>query len=101
MNADAILQKIAETPQTEVTALLQKLYAEPIKDSLVAARVRSHQAGQALPARYQSPRRTPNDWSPSPLKRAWTSLSCNPQSRPPPTSPRVPRDLFSPSCASR
>ena len=44
-DADGVLQKIADTPQSEVTSLLQKLYAAPIKDDLVRARVREIKAG--------------------------------------------------------
>jgi IMP dehydrogenase len=42
---DAILQEIAATPQGEVTALLQRLYAAPIRDELVATRVRAIKQG--------------------------------------------------------
>lgn len=40
-DADSVLQTLAQTPQAEVTALLQKVYAAPIKDELVAARVQA------------------------------------------------------------
>ena len=40
-NPDEILDKIASTPDDEVTALLQKIYQEPVKDNLVGERVQS------------------------------------------------------------
>ncbi len=47
-DAETILEEIAATPQAEVTALLQKRYAEPIKEDLVAKRIRTiKQAGVA------------------------------------------------------
>jgi IMP dehydrogenase len=36
---DSVLEKIANTPQQEVTALLQKIYAEPIKENLIGDRI--------------------------------------------------------------
>ena len=38
-NTEEIINEIVTTPQEEVTRLLQKLYTEPIKDDLIAARV--------------------------------------------------------------
>ena len=38
---DIVLDKIANAPQQEVTAILQKIYAEPIKENLVGDRVRA------------------------------------------------------------
>jgi IMP dehydrogenase len=40
-NADEVLEKIAKAPDTEVTALLQKVYKEPIKEKLVGDRVKA------------------------------------------------------------
>jgi IMP dehydrogenase len=40
-NPDEILDKIAKTPDNEVTALLQKIYREPVKDNLVGERVQA------------------------------------------------------------
>jgi hypothetical protein len=57
-DADAVLQKIADTPQAEVTTLLQKLYAAPIKDSLVAARVRAIKQGGVACAASMTPANT-------------------------------------------
>ncbi len=38
-NPRAILDEIINAPQGEVTALMQKIYSEPIKDSLIAQRI--------------------------------------------------------------
>lgn len=38
-DTEEILNEVVTTPQDEVTKLLQKLYTEPIKDNLIAARV--------------------------------------------------------------
>jgi len=35
-NADEILNQIAQTPEKEVTSLLQKIYSEPIKEKLIS-----------------------------------------------------------------
>jgi len=40
-NPDEVLDKIARTSDAEVTALLQKIYREPIKEKLVGDRVRA------------------------------------------------------------
>ncbi len=40
-NADEVLEKIAKAPDAEVTALLQKVYKEPIKEKLVGDRVKA------------------------------------------------------------
>jgi IMP dehydrogenase len=43
---DEILGQIAQTPEKEVTSLLQKIYSEPIKEKLVSQRIESiKQAG--------------------------------------------------------
>ncbi len=57
-DADAILEKISVTPQAEVTALLQKLYAEPIKEELVAKRVRTIKEGGVTCAASLTPANT-------------------------------------------
>ena len=36
---DEVLDRIAEAPQEEVTALLQELYAAPVRDDLIGARI--------------------------------------------------------------
>lgn len=40
-NPDEVLEKIAKAPDDEVTALLQKIYQEPIKENLVGDRVQA------------------------------------------------------------
>jgi len=55
---DAILQKLADTPQSEVTALLQKLYKEPIRDELVAKRVETIKKGGVVCAASVTPANT-------------------------------------------
>jgi IMP dehydrogenase len=45
-NPDEILEQIAQTPETEVTSLLQKIYSQPIKEKLISERIRAiKQAG--------------------------------------------------------
>jgi IMP dehydrogenase len=38
---DGVLEKIANAPQHEVTALLQKIYSEPIKENLIGDRIKA------------------------------------------------------------
>lgn len=38
---DSVLEKIANAPPQEVTALLQKIYMEPIKENLIAERIKA------------------------------------------------------------
>ncbi len=40
-NPDEVLEKIAKTPDDEITALLQKIYQEPVKDNLAGDRVQA------------------------------------------------------------
>jgi len=40
-NPDEILEEIARAPDSEVTALMQKIYTEPIKENLVGERVQT------------------------------------------------------------
>jgi IMP dehydrogenase len=47
-NPDEVLEKIAKASDAEVTALLQKVYKEPIKDNLVGDRVRAVKKGKAI-----------------------------------------------------
>ncbi|MEN8614068.1 GuaB3 family IMP dehydrogenase-related protein [Dehalogenimonas sp. THU2] len=49
-DSEAVLAQIAETPQSEVTALLQKIYTEPIKDDIIAERVRAIKAAGGIAA---------------------------------------------------
>jgi IMP dehydrogenase len=44
----AILQEIISAPQAEVTALLQKVYSQPIKDSLLAKRIQQIKKARAM-----------------------------------------------------
>ena len=39
-NPQEVLQKIVEANKSEITALLQRIYQEPIQEDLIAARVR-------------------------------------------------------------
>ncbi|MFA7178820.1 MAG: IMP dehydrogenase, partial [Dehalococcoidales bacterium] len=55
---DKILDEIAGCPQAEVTALFQKLYQEPIKDELVAERVRQIKSAGAVCAVSVAPANT-------------------------------------------
>jgi len=47
-NPDEILDKIAKASDSEVTAILQKIYKEPIKENLVGDRVRTIKAAGAV-----------------------------------------------------
>ncbi|GAJ02648.1 unnamed protein product, partial [marine sediment metagenome] len=38
-NPDEVLNQIAQTPEKEVTSLLQKIYSEPIKEKLISQRI--------------------------------------------------------------
>jgi len=55
---DAVLRQISETPQAEVTGLLQKLYAAPIKENLVAERVQAIKRGGVTCAVSTTPANT-------------------------------------------
>ena len=55
---DAVLQKLADTPQSEVTALLQKLYREPVREDLVAKRVETIKKGGVVCAASTTPANT-------------------------------------------
>src|SRR2546429_7854868 len=39
-NPDEVLQKIVEADKSEITALLQKIYQEPVQEDLIVARIR-------------------------------------------------------------
>src|ERR1700726_1580369 len=56
-NPREVLQKIVETDQSEVTALLQKIYQEPVQSDLIAARIRQIKDGGALAAVSSIPQR--------------------------------------------
>ena len=44
-NPDEILEQIVQTPETEVTSLLQKIYSQPIKEKLIGKRIRAIKQG--------------------------------------------------------
>jgi IMP dehydrogenase len=56
-NPREVLQKIVETDQSEVTALLQKIYQEPVQPDLIAARIRQIKDGGAIAAVSSIPQR--------------------------------------------
>ncbi len=57
-NAGEILAQIAGTPEEEVTSLMQKVYSEPIKESLVSRRIREIKEGGAICAVSITPANT-------------------------------------------
>ncbi len=54
-DADAILEAIAAAPGAEATALLQRVYQEPIKEHLIARRIQEIKAGGVLAAASVTP----------------------------------------------
>ena len=57
-NPDEILEQIAQTPEAEVTALLQKAYSHPIEENLIGDRVRTIKRGAAICAASVTPANT-------------------------------------------
>jgi IMP dehydrogenase len=57
-NPSEILSQIANAPETEVTALMQKTYAQPIREDLVAQRIKEIKAGGAVCAVSIAPANT-------------------------------------------
>ena len=57
-DADVVLGEIAETPQDQVTPLLQKVYTAPIREDLVARRVQEIKAGGVTCAVAVTPQNT-------------------------------------------
>src|SRR5439155_478729 len=58
-NPHEVLQKIVDASKSEITALLQRIYQEPVQEDLIAARVRQVSAtGHAAGARDGYFRRT-------------------------------------------
>ena len=55
---DAVLQKLADTPQAEVTALLQKVYQEPVREDLVTKRIETIKKGGVVCAASTTPANT-------------------------------------------
>src|SRR5436853_6339699 len=56
-NPQEVLQKIVEADKSEITALLQKIYQEPVQTDWIAARVRQIKDGGALAAVSSIPQR--------------------------------------------
>ena len=56
-NPQEVLQKIVEADKSEITALLQKIYQEPVQEDLIAARVRQIKDGGAIAAVSSIPQR--------------------------------------------
>ncbi len=57
-NPHKVLAEIAQAPQSEVTALLQKIYSEPIKENLIGERVRAIKKEGAICAVSVTPANT-------------------------------------------
>ncbi|NWF77438.1 MAG: GuaB3 family IMP dehydrogenase-related protein [Chloroflexi bacterium] len=57
-NPDEILDQIAQTPEKEVTPLLQKIYSEPIKEKLVSQRIEEIKRAGAVCAASVTPANT-------------------------------------------
>jgi IMP dehydrogenase len=55
---DEILAQIAQTPETEVTSLLQKIYSQPIKEELISKRIRAIKKAGAICAASITPANT-------------------------------------------
>lgn len=55
---DAVLQEIAAAPKTEVTALMQKIYAAPIREDLIGKRIRQIKEAGAVCAVSCTPANT-------------------------------------------
>src|ERR1043165_9619753 len=49
-NPREVLQKVVETDKAEITALLQKIYQEPVQEDLIAARVKRIKDSGAIAA---------------------------------------------------
>jgi IMP dehydrogenase len=56
-NPREVLQKIVEADKSEITALLQKIYQEPVQKDLIAARIRQIKDGAALAVVSSTPQR--------------------------------------------
>jgi len=57
-NPEEILNQIAQTPENEITSLLQKLYSEPIKENLIADRIATIKNGGVICAVSVTPANT-------------------------------------------
>src|SRR6476659_10881773 len=49
-NPDEVLQKIVDADKAEITALLQRIYQEPIQEDLISARIRQIKDAGAIAA---------------------------------------------------
>jgi IMP dehydrogenase len=56
-NPSEVLEKIVQTDKNEITALLQKIYQEPVQPELIGARVRQIKDGGAVAAVSSIPQR--------------------------------------------
>jgi len=57
-NAAEILEQIAQTPEAEVTSLLQRIYSQPVKEKLIGARVEAIKAAGSICAASITPANT-------------------------------------------
>ena len=56
-NPQEVLQKVVEADKAQVTALLQKIYQEPVQENLIAARIKQTKDSGALAAVSSIPQR--------------------------------------------
>ena len=61
-NPQEVLQKIVEASKSEITALLQRIYQEPIQQDLIAARVRQIKDAGGVTAVSSIPQRAVGIW---------------------------------------
>ena len=59
-NPHEVLSEIAQAPQSEITTLLQKIYSQPIKESLIGERIKAIKEGGATCAVSALPANTKN-----------------------------------------
>lgn len=57
-NPDEVLNQIAQTPEKEITSLLQKIYSEPIKEKLISQRIGTIKQAGAICAASTTPANT-------------------------------------------
>ena len=57
-NPDEVLDRIARTPETEVTSLLQKVYSKPIQEKLISQRIKAIKQAGAICAVSVTPANT-------------------------------------------
>lgn len=57
-NPDEVLARIAQTPDKEVTALMQKIYAQPMREELIAERIKAIKKGGGICAVSITPANT-------------------------------------------